>query len=278
MIEGVPLDAVIVASHPDVHYDVLRVTLPARLPTFIEKPPTLTKAKLLDLIELNRDYRTVTAVGLNFSFTDPIKFVKSILAKPEFGHLQYVRISHLNNKPAEEDELWGEVNYMRAFLLSQVIHPLGLLFDLGDDVAWTPEIQVRNSGDGLLVTVQTQLLDRRNSRRFTADLIASSSSPFFNWHLEIIGSGGVIVDVNSLWEVEVYSKTHEGALIDNPKWWRSTWRPSPLSGGFKRNGYEHQFAAFFEDIACDRRGPTSIEHMLPLYELMDRIEATATHE
>lgn len=58
----------------------------------------------------------------------------------------------------------------------------------------------------------------------------------------------------------------------------STWRPSPLSGGFKRNGYEHQFAAFFEDIACDRRGPTSIEHMLPLYELMDRIEATATHE
>jgi predicted dehydrogenase len=269
MLDTEKLDAVVVASHPSVHKAVLETTIARGVPTFVEKPPTLYTNELNELIQLNSAYQTITAVGLNFSFTEPIKFLKTMMKKSEFGHLEYVRVSHYGNKPT--DVMWGLNSLPRSFLLSQAIHPLGLIFDLGQPTSDTPLIRAYKNSEGMLFNVNMQLTDR-NNRKFTAELLTCSTSPFFEWQLQIISNKGVMVNINSLWEIEVYSQHRSNPMIDNQKWWRDIWKPSPLSGGFKRNGYEHQFASFFESIKSKTANGTSLERMIPIYNLMDAME------
>ena len=272
MLDKEQLDAVIVASHPEVHTEVLKVTLPRGLPTFIEKPPTLTTSDLEDLIQINHRWETITAVGLNFSFTEAVSSIKRIMSKKEFGDLQYLRICHYNNKPV--GDLWGQSNHTRSFLLSQVIHPLGLLYDFGEDAGIAPSIHRHNGDSGVLFSVHTRLRSRTGGNLFTASILTSSTSPFFDWEMQVISTTGIVINIDSLWEIEVFSDHPVNPLVDNQKWWRTVWQPSPLSGGFKRNGYEHQFAAFFNDIDNKKRGFTSIEALLPIYALIDMMETT----
>lgn len=269
MLAHEQLDAVVVASHPKVHAAVLRETIPKGIATFVEKPPTLTTAELYELIDLNKQHQTITAIGLNFSFTDAVKFVKELMHKPEFGSLDYVRVCHYGNKP--DGTLWGVDSRARSFLLSQAIHPLGLLFDLGDEYAAKQLIHAHHNDAGFLFNLTTELVDK-NGRPFTAELLTSSTSPFFEWQLQLISDRGTMVQINSLWEVQIYSKHRNNTMIDNNKWWRDIWRPSPLSGGFKRNGYEHQFTAFFDAIAMQTANDMSIEQMVPIYKMIDSME------
>lgn len=270
MLEQEQLDAVVVASHPKVHAAVLRETIPRGIATFVEKPPTLTTPELYELISLNEQYQTITAIGLNFSFTDTVQFIKTLIEKPEFGSLDYVRICHYGNKP--DGTLWDIDSRARSFLLSQAIHPLGLLFDLGSEYRPSDEqIHVRHSEAGFLFNVTTELANK-DGRPFIAELLTSSTSPFFEWQLQLVSDRGTMVLINSLWEVQVYSKHRNNTMIDTDKWWRDTWRPSPLSGGFKRNGYEHQFTAFFDSINQQTPGDMSIERMVPIYKMIDSME------
>lgn len=271
LLDDEDLDAVVVASHPNVHANVLRETIVRKIPTFIEKPPTLTTQELEELIKLNENNQTITAVGLNFSFTEPVKFIKDLMKKPEFGKLQYLRVCHYGNKP--DTTLWGLDSRARSFLLSQAIHPLGLIYDLGREHPNAKRvIHAHGSDAGFLFSISSELQDDAGDV-FVAELLTTSTSPFFEWQLQLVSNTGVMVQVNSLWEVEVYSKERANKMIDNPKWWRDTWRPSPLSGGFKRNGYEHQFAEFVDNIRKQKVNGTCIEKMMPIYNVMDAMEA-----
>lgn len=265
------LDAVIVASHPAVHESVLRATIPLGVPTFIEKPPTLTTDALRELVDLNRNHRTLTSVGLNFVYTEPLQFVRAAIDSSDFGELSYLRVAHLNNKPNED--LWLAGERMRSFLLSQMIHAVGVLYGFGTPADATEEIDTYSSGSGLFVTMRKRMRRKHRLREFTAELIASSSSPYFDWTLQVVSDRGNCINVNSLLEVEVYSHDQDHPFVTSPKWWRSTWRPSPMSGGHRRTGYESQFSQFF--AAIDSGGETghSIESVLSMYELMDRIHA-----
>jgi predicted dehydrogenase len=275
MLNREQLDAVVVASHPNVHAAVLEASIVRGLPVFVEKPPTLHTDELYKLIELNRVYKTVTAVGLNFSFTEPVQFVKRMMRRPEFGQLSYMRVCHYGNKPT--DTMWGLHSRARSFLLSQAIHPLGLVFDLGRPTDETPVIHAYDNDAGLLFNVNMRLADKRGND-FTAELLTTSTSPFFEWQLQLISNRGVMININSLWEVEVFSQHRTNPMIENQKWWRDMWRPSPLSGGFKRNGYQNQFAEFFANIALNRTNHTSIERMVPLYTLMDEMEGACEEQ
>lgn len=275
MLNKERLDAVIVASHPSVHKSVLEATIMRGIPTFVEKPPTLYTKELNDLVKLNQTHQTTTAVGLNFSFTEPIQFLKKIVVAPEFGIPAHLRVTHYGNKPS--GVMWGLRSRARSFLLSQAIHPLGLLYDLGKPSGDRPLVHAYESAAGLFFDVNIQLIGA-HGQPFTAELLTSSMSPFFEWQLQLVSNKGVIVNINSLLEIEVYSQHRHNPLIDNQKWWRDIWRPSPLSGGFKRNGYEHQFIAFFDSIRTSKPSITRIESMLPIYNLIDFMEKTCEQQ
>lgn len=270
MVREERLDAVVVASHPSVHDAVLRLAIPMRIPTFIEKPPTLSTDSLRSLVALNRKYKTITSVGLNFGHTEPLQFVKAAVADPEFGELNYLRVTHLNNKP--DDDLWFEGERMKSFLLSQVIHAVGVLYDFGTPADLDEAVDTYASDAGYLVSMRKRMLSKSGRTPFIAELVASSSSPYFDWSLQVISDRGTVINVNSLLEVEVYSHDQAHPFAISPKWWRSTWRPSPMSSGYRRTGYEDQFIHFLEAIDSGAQTDHSIESVLSIYEVMDRIE------
>lgn len=269
MLKSEELDAVIVASHPQVHLEVLNYTIPRSIPVFVEKPPTLSTTELKKIVKLNEKYQTLTSVGLNFNYADPVKFLIETIKKPEFGNLQYLQVCHFGSKP--NGTLWGLKSKIRTFLLAQAIHPLGLIFYLGNAIPSETKINKFVNEKGLLFNVN-MLMEDNYKNKFSVDLLTTSMAPFFEWKLHLISNLGVMININSLWEVEMYSHTINNSLIDNSKWWRETWRPSPLSGGFKRTGYEHQFEEFFNNIRTKQLCMNSIERMLPIYELMDKME------
>ncbi|MGR6741232.1 MULTISPECIES: Gfo/Idh/MocA family protein [Microbacterium] len=269
MLDLEQLDAVVVASHPEVHEAVLRRTIPSRMPTFIEKPPTLSTTALRDLVQMNEIHRTITSVGLNFGYSEPLQFVRAALAEESFGRLSYLRVAHMNNKP--DDDLWTTGRRLRSFLLSQVIHALGVVFDFGQPLDDDESIDTYESDAGYLVTLRKQMTRHGTLTPFTAELVASSSSPYFDWSLQAVSDRGNSIVVNSLLEVEVYSHDQDHLYTASPKWWRSTWRPSPMSSGYRRTGYERQFTEFIGAIDGALAEHT-IENALHMYEVMDRVE------
>lgn len=275
MISKENLDAVVVASHPRVHEQVLLSTIPKKIPTFVEKPPTLSTQSLNRIVELNRNYNTETAIGLNFGYTEPLRFVFSAVADPDFGKLSYLRVEHLNNKPSKD--LWFKNNLIRDFLLSQIIHALGVIFDFGDPLDESEEVHTRVSENGILVCLNKQMKAKNGGPIFTAELISTSSSPFFDWSLEAVSDLGNMIRVNSLLEVEVYSHKQCYEFTKTPKWWRGTWRPSPMSSGYKRTGYQYEFANFFRQDESAYAPVHTIENALEIYKVMDRIEEGMSH-
>lgn len=270
LIEAIHVDAVVVASHPNVHKEVLEICIPKGIPIFVEKPPTLYTHELEKLVDLNKKYNTITSVGFNFNFADPVKLLKEMLLREDFGRIEYVRVSHLGSKPNET--MWGLTSKARSFLLAQAIHPLGLLLYLGAPVFNETKIRSVDSEKGMVFDVN-MLLEDSSKNTFVAELLTTSLSPFFEWQLQLLTSKGVLIYINSLWEVEVHSTNKkDNTLINNPKWWRDTWRPSPLSGGHKRNGYENHFKEFFENIQAGKQDSDSIEHTLNIYYLIDEME------
>lgn len=269
MILNEQLDAVIVASYPQVHEEVLEMTIAYGIPTFVEKPPTVTTVKLKRLIERNRKFKTITAVGLNFNFTEAFRFIEDASRRPEFGTVRHIRVNHYGAKPTQP--LWGLDSTLRSFLLAQAIHPLGMLLNFGELTSAKPMVHSFNNDEGMFIGATITLRDTEGGL-INAQVNTTSMAPFFRWELELITSTGVIITVNSLWETKLFSKHRSNTMIENQKWWHDSWSPSPLSNGFKRTGYEHQFRHFFECIENGESNSTALENILPIYKLMDFIE------
>jgi hypothetical protein len=189
----------------------------------------------------------------------------------DFGQLQYLRIAHLNDKP--DGSLWFIENHARDFLLSQAIHALAVAFDFGTPADDTENVHRFDNPGGVFFSMQKMFLTHNTGRPFSVELNTSSTSPYFEWHLELISNNGSMIRVNALHEVELYVSGRGVALDANPKWWRSTWRPSPVSSGHRRNGYQRQLEEFFRTPTAPSGPKHSIEDTLPIYELMDRMEA-----
>ncbi len=270
MLDKEKIDFIIVASHPNVHRDVLLDTLPMGIPTFVEKPPTLHTEELNELISLNKRFKTKTAVGLNFIFAEPMKTLNEILQDPDFGEIQFLEVSHFGNKP--DEPMWGLNDLSWSFLLSQAIHPLGVIFGFGHKSEKEPYVSAYSTAMGVGYKASLEMINSYSGKSFTAELLSISTSPFFQWSLRMISTKGVIIDINSLWEMEVYSNKNESSLIKNKKWWRETWKPSPISGGFKRNGYYYQFEDFISNIKGNTDSIFSIERCKGIYDVMEAMQ------
>lgn len=271
LLGAVTPDALIVASTPTVHQRVLEMAIPRGIPTFVEKPPTLTTSGLQQLLRLNRTSGTPTRVGLNFSYSEPVQIALQAMQDAAFGNLAYMRINHLNNKP--DQPLWLQNNHRRDFLLSQVIHALGVVFEAGAPASDDEHFTAYDSQVGVLMSLNKQFVSRRSGNPFTFELVASSSAPFFDWSLQAISDNGSMITINSLLEIEISTQGVTHPLGVGPKWWRSSWRPSPVSTGHRRNGFTLQFESFLNDKTSHAQMAPNLAACLPMYELMDRMEA-----
>lgn len=267
MIETEELDAIVVASYPDVHYEVAKLALKKQIAVFIEKPPTFTSEELQEIISLNKG-NVVTGVGLNFNYAEAVNMVDKLSVKEDFGKIKFISISHYGNKPKEP--IWGLKSTVKSFLLAQAIHPIGFLTKYGENLV-SHDIKTINTAGNLFIS-GSLVLENNNHEQLIANFTTGNMSPYFMWRIEIITDKSIVIRINSLWELEIFDSNKSTNMIDDTKRWKDVWTPSPLSNGYARTGYYHQFDQFFYCVKNKIPFSSSLEHLIPVYRILDLLE------
>ncbi len=267
MIEQEKLDAIIVASYPDIHYKVAKLALEKGIAVFVEKPPTFTLEELENLIRTNKQHVT-TGVGLNFNYAEAVNIVDELSKSRDFGKIKYLSISHYGNKPKEP--LWGLESTVKSFLLAQVIHPIGFMVKYGEHVK-TCDMNTIHEGGNLLISANF-LLENLSGEQVIAHLTTGNMCPYFMWRIEFVTDRAIVIRINSLWEIEIFDKNKVTNLINKTKRWRDVWSPSPLSNGYSRTGYFNQLSEFFSCVRSKKQFASNLERLISVYQILDIVE------
>ena len=96
LLNGMGLDAVVIATPVRLHHSLARASLQAGKHTFIEKPMAASSAECEELIELARQQGLVLMVGHTFLYSPPVRKIKEIVDHGDLGEIRYVCSRRLN--------------------------------------------------------------------------------------------------------------------------------------------------------------------------------------
>jgi len=96
LLNGIGLDAVIVATPVHQHFKLAKAALLAGKHTFIEKPMASSSEQCEELIEIAKRNGLVLMVGHTFLYSSPIQKMKEIVDSGDLGEIQYINCRRLN--------------------------------------------------------------------------------------------------------------------------------------------------------------------------------------
>ena len=114
------LDAVIICTHVNTHFEIARKALAKGLNVFIEKPFCLNVSEAKELVALAGSSGKVLMIGHVVRFMPPYQLLKSWIDSREFGEPEFLTFSRFCGYPG-----WGQWNEKNVRDLSG-----GALFDL----------------------------------------------------------------------------------------------------------------------------------------------------
>jgi predicted dehydrogenase len=103
------IDAVIIATPADQHFDQVKQTLEAGKHVFVEKPMARSVAEGQELMKLGQDRDRRLMVGHTFLFNDAVRWVKDYIDRGELGEVYYAYFQRLNLGRVRQDvdALWN---------------------------------------------------------------------------------------------------------------------------------------------------------------------------
>ncbi|HVU27000.1 MAG TPA: Gfo/Idh/MocA family oxidoreductase, partial [Verrucomicrobiae bacterium] len=96
MLNGVGLDAVIIATAVRSHYPMAKASLLAGKHTFIEKPMASSSAECEELIQIARKKGLVLMTGHTFLYSPAVRKIKEIVDSGDIGEIRYICARRLN--------------------------------------------------------------------------------------------------------------------------------------------------------------------------------------
>ncbi len=96
MLNGVGLDAVVVATSVKLHFPMAKAALLAGKHVMIEKPMAASAAQCEELIELARQKSLVLMVGHTFLYSPAVTKIKEIVDRGDLGEIRYISARRLN--------------------------------------------------------------------------------------------------------------------------------------------------------------------------------------
>jgi len=96
MLNGVELDAVIIATAVKSHYSMAKASLLSGKHTFIEKPMASCSEECEELIEIARRKGLVLMTGHTFLYSPAVKKIKEIVKCGDIGEIRYICARRLN--------------------------------------------------------------------------------------------------------------------------------------------------------------------------------------
>jgi len=96
VLNGVELDAVVIATAVKSHYSMAKASLLAGKHTFIEKPMADSSEQCEELIEIAHKKGLVLMVGHTFLYSPAVKKIQEIVASGDIGEIRYICARRLN--------------------------------------------------------------------------------------------------------------------------------------------------------------------------------------
>jgi predicted dehydrogenase len=96
MLNGVGLDAVIIATSVKSHFPMARASLLAGKHTFIEKPMAAASWECEELNDLAKKKGLVLMVGHTFLYSPAVRKIKEIVQSGDIGEIRYICARRLN--------------------------------------------------------------------------------------------------------------------------------------------------------------------------------------
>ncbi len=96
MLNGVGLDAVIIATSVKSHYPMAKASLLAGKHTFIEKPMAASSGECEELIDIARKKGLVLMVGHTFLYSPAVRKIREIVQRGDIGDIRYICARRLN--------------------------------------------------------------------------------------------------------------------------------------------------------------------------------------
>jgi predicted dehydrogenase len=96
MLNGVGLDAVVVATPVKHHFQLAKASLLAGKHTFIEKPMASSSAECEELIDIASAKGLVLMVGHTFLYSSPVRRIVEIIEAGDIGEIRYINSRRLN--------------------------------------------------------------------------------------------------------------------------------------------------------------------------------------
>ena len=96
LLNGMALDAVVVAAPVKYHYSLAKASLLAGKHTLIEKPMASSSAECEELIEIAKRNGLVLMVGHTFLYSAPVRKITEIVQAGDIGEIRYINSRRLN--------------------------------------------------------------------------------------------------------------------------------------------------------------------------------------
>ena len=119
-LQNEDIDAVIICTHVNTHYELAKKALGYNANVFVEKPFCLDMSEAQELIDLAEEKKKLLMVGHVVRFMPPYQQLKNWIDNKEFGDLKFLSLTRFCGLPG-----WGQWN-------DKIIRDIsgGALFDL----------------------------------------------------------------------------------------------------------------------------------------------------
>ena len=195
MLNGVGLDAVIIATSVKFHYPMAKASLLAGKHTFIEKPMASSSQECEELIDIAKKRGLVLMVGHTFLYSPAVRKIKEIVQRGDIGEIRYICARRLNLGLFQKDinVAWDLAPHDIAIIL-HVMETEAVTINCQGSAHITPGVEdvttiwLNFPGDRSAI-IQSSWLDPRKIREMT-----------------IVGSKQMIVydDVSQLEKIRVF--------------------------------------------------------------------------
>ncbi|HZM05586.1 MAG TPA: Gfo/Idh/MocA family oxidoreductase [Candidatus Saccharimonadales bacterium] len=96
MLNGVGVDAVVIATSVKMHFPMAKASLLAGKHTMIEKPMASSLAQCEELVDIARKQGLVLMVGHTFLYSPAVRKIKEIVDRGDLGDIRYICARRLN--------------------------------------------------------------------------------------------------------------------------------------------------------------------------------------
>src|SRR5260221_3232456 len=173
LLNGVGLDAVVVAAPVRHHYSLAKASLLAGKHTFIEKPMASSSAECEELIEIAESKGVVLMIGHTFLYSAPVRKIKEIILSGDVGEIRYISARRLNLGLFQKDinVAWDLAPHDISIIL-ELMDEFPIRINCQGNAHITPGIEDVTSmsltfPNNRFATIQNSWLDPRKVREMT---------------------------------------------------------------------------------------------------------------